>query len=928
MPRTAATRISKNSGAALLITLAALTLLLSLGSLSVMSMIAESRQANAWVHALRARLAAQAGLEMAIAELKRDAETRFVASQESPWFYRSAQQPSFAGVLQGGTRYVLNVQDAASRIAVNDANANLASMLENLPSLGPVLAARITARPNMPGGVYQTLSQLMKVPGIGPSVYDAVKDHLTLSAYQDPAVAGGPRCPINANTASREVLIAALQPLLSNAAEAGRVADDLIAARPMKDWAQYDAWVAALPSRVSTLSAAERRNLRDNMNPNRRNAWRKTNPNVAQAKVATEFCFHSGGIFRIESTGESLDRSGAVAAKAFVVCDARIFELACLSTKEQFLGEDANGNFVLEGSEDANANGRLDRSEFLNITWADDCPVDSRQETPMGYLGSYTRVNDALKLGFWDDFEDAAFSQAVWQNRETLLGSDFRIENSDTRNQAWEKINDMELHHSSRLAFPGSAAFAASRYGQLELGLLGGRAGTASGSPAVLPAWSFANAFLRADLIEDDAALRADPDSGCDDVGHLGFRAAASQRCEAHARYLGIASYQTAAAGAWRISTIYQNPLGGDNAWWSDAQNNPVDKDRQRFQSDPSVTVIREADESVLPRPLQPARVVATDGQTFKECTMLMPEHVVLRLGATPTPAGGGDGQGMGVQASGRTQYVLGNAANAYRYTPRRTLRLHTVNRQGPGGYLPGVRMALAQELGSGFIEEKSFPAGNEGSYYNSGGANTPYGFGGEINTDIAPEGKIVLQNHGSFPSWDNVRVISPMGKYQTPVFEARGANIRWGTLSWTLTIPASADYAKEKISFETKTFADALPAYAHGLYDWDESGLIRVQPGGAFDGNEVGSGQAVAETKGRITANESPVVGVSGARHGEPYLLLKAWLSSERYACNADEADPAKDDARFLKETPVLEDITVTWIPIARLRAYREGGA
>ncbi len=147
----------------------------------------------------------------------------------------------------------------------------------------------------------------------------------------------------------------------------------------------------------------------------------------------------------------------------------------------------------------------MDRAEFLNITWADDCPVDSRQETPTGYVGSYARVNDALKLGFWDDFEDAAFSQAVWQNRETLLGSDFRIENSDTRNQAWEKVNDMELHHSSRVSSPGSAGFAASRYGQLELALAGGRAGAASGSAVVLPAWHFGNACLRADLMEDDA---------------------------------------------------------------------------------------------------------------------------------------------------------------------------------------------------------------------------------------------------------------------------------------------------------------------------------------------------------------------------------------------------------------------------------------
>src|SRR3989338_5990624 len=134
------------SGAALLFTLGTMTLLLSLGSAFVVNMMTENRQTENLVRSLQARLAAQAGLERAVAELRFAAETSFAASSNQPWHYNSASQPSnwrsgstdsgllgSSPLLGSTTRYTLRITDTASQIYLNDGNANLASMLEGLP---------------------------------------------------------------------------------------------------------------------------------------------------------------------------------------------------------------------------------------------------------------------------------------------------------------------------------------------------------------------------------------------------------------------------------------------------------------------------------------------------------------------------------------------------------------------------------------------------------------------------------------------------------------------------------------------------------------------------------------------------------------------------------------------------------------------------
>ncbi len=491
------------------------------------------------------------------------------------------------------------------------------------------------------------------------------------------------------------------------------------------------------------------------------------------------------------------------------------------------------------------------------------------------------------------------------------------------------------------------------------MGLPGWRS-HAGGASVPHSAWLFDHAYLRADVAEDVVMLAGNVDAGCDDVAWLGFRAAGSRMASVHARYEGVHHWEKS-PDDFSGSTIYQNPLGDDSMWEADTHGNPLNKARQTAGY--GLSVILEDDAGSIPRPLQEGRVVETDHATYKESTIKMPLRVVFELSGSPSPgkmnpsddpgnsAVYGDGQGMD-RATGesRLKYVLGKElSNPYRFYSRRTYHLCTVNRvSNTGACVPGVRLKLSQDRSGGNVETNVFPGpADKGFYYDAAGNQVEYFFGSEINTDISPEGTIRLQNHGSFPSWDNIRVIVPAGEYQTPVIDAGTSNVLWGTIAWTLTIPATADPVKERIAFEPKTFAARDQAGQHGLDDWSTDGYYFVQ-GGYLDGNKVGAGFPAGYRKGRIKTSGSPVVesydGMNGAgqptctpagaRHGQRYLLLKAWLTSERTAAyynpSALVRDPMQDpdwgdDAQWLKETPVLEDVTVTYLPPVRVSAYHE---
>ena len=889
-----------DQGAALIFALGALTLLFSLASAFILNMTGENRQTEDFVRSLEARLAAQAGLERAIAELKLAAESNFVATAAQPWYWRSATQPSYAraagaaesGLLGSGARYTLKIVDAASRIHINDENPNLAAILEGFSGIGSALSGRMhqartgsgAPAPLLPHRRYATKSQVKAIPGVGTKIFDGIKDFVTVTGYQDPntmdLVAGfasptfqdSPRSPINVNTASREVLIALLQPLLTNKTKAAKVADDLMAWRdgkkgpgsgPMSSWQDYEVWWKGVRARTG-ISAAEEKNLRANANPNRKNAWDKSSSDVASKKFTTEFCFHSGGIYEIECTGETMSKVGVSLAKITVTATAWIFKLWNQTKKRQFRGEDGNFNGVLDAGEDADGNGVLDKPEFRNVTWRDHCPVDSSDERDMGYAPNPQTVNDSLKLGFWENFdedESASFAAIAWvrANPADSPGATFVLASSDSRN------NGKQFRHATSVAKnpANPAAWEKSRYGAFELAYPGyrepyGSAADGSGF-ADRPAWSFANAAIRVDVLEDDAGLKNDSQSGHDSVAWLSFRKAGSLAGTVYARYSPGIHYFQDDTGDYMASSIYQEPprdVGMDAAWRADAGGNPYDYRRG------GNAVIREEDFTVLPRPLLPGEVISLPGASRLEARLKLPPRVVLH---------GGTG----------THVFGAEASQKYNYFPRRTYHLSIINSPLAGAtpdVSPGVYLELAQEKQGGAGEVLRYSAPN--------------------NISIPEEGTLQLANHGSFPSWDNIRILTDVGEYQSLILDAGTDHVRWGTLSWTMTIPASADARYEKVFFQPWTFSSRAGAEAHCLNSEPPQGGLQS------------SGT-------RIVAEYADPAVPATAHHDQRFLRYKMWLTSERLA---------NHDPKFLKETPVLEDITVTYIPHAKIVSYKEG--
>jgi competence protein ComEA len=88
------------------------------------------------------------------------------------------------------------------RIDVDRANVH---DLTRLPRIGPALAARIVADREV-HGAFGSLERLDRVPGVGPSLLEAVRRHVTFSGRARPVRAGDRAPRVRVNQASEEEL--------------------------------------------------------------------------------------------------------------------------------------------------------------------------------------------------------------------------------------------------------------------------------------------------------------------------------------------------------------------------------------------------------------------------------------------------------------------------------------------------------------------------------------------------------------------------------------------------------------------------------------------------------------------------------------------------------------------------------------------------
>jgi hypothetical protein len=270
----------------------------------------------------------------------------------------------------------------------------------------------------------------MNVAGIAEGTYDNLKDYITVISWRDSSCSD--RSPININTADEAVIKAVLKGTgLSDASvdtAYAAISNALTTLGPFYRWSDFNNIIDA-----TSLSAAEKDLIKANANPNR----------VKPANNTTEFCFFSGGYYEITSSGtvyETTAQSKAAAARTINTV-VQLFKTIYYTTKEDFRGEDANYNLSLDAGEDTNGNGSLDVPVYQRVTWMDSCPVNASSLFGSYSLDSPEYVPGALKIGYWDNFdEDTDYTQSQWIGDFTVGDSDFDPDN--------------ELYYATATAWP------------------------------------------------------------------------------------------------------------------------------------------------------------------------------------------------------------------------------------------------------------------------------------------------------------------------------------------------------------------------------------------------------------------------------------------------------------------------------------------
>jgi len=216
-------KVGKDSekGIALIAAVMAVAVLLAIGLSFAFNMRLEEKAAVNYMSSLQARYVAEAGIEYSVAGLRADFtagtyQKRNFDTLADNWKTAAWVTSAQTGIGPGGYRIfpfyvaatayeasILYVVDEASKIYINDANPNLATLLNGLiPGKGTAI---VTYRNNLGGKKFITNEEIQKVSGLGS--YNAFKDYITVNAYVDTSVN---RAPINVNTASQYVLQAVI----------------------------------------------------------------------------------------------------------------------------------------------------------------------------------------------------------------------------------------------------------------------------------------------------------------------------------------------------------------------------------------------------------------------------------------------------------------------------------------------------------------------------------------------------------------------------------------------------------------------------------------------------------------------------------------------------------------------------------------------
>lgn len=415
----------------------ALALILSVGIVAILTLIIvgfsaftrlELQATENQINLLKASFIAQAGIAKAIEDIKYHPTYGAINEPydfaDDPWYYpgnanydgasvdlATAGMPSYnSDVAYANGAYRLKVIDCGGLININcalpnaDAESDLQDILDQL-GLTPTQAQNLVAyRQTLSGGVFTTKEEIKLVQGIGQSSYKSIKDFITLWGDDDDGIisldkslgtlASGHsrKSLVNVNTAPIEVLRAVFRLMMNNNSEADDLADAIKARRVSNpfDGADPDVnvnnFLSARGEFERFLEYAET-GLNIITAANRAAVMAQSDPNIYSTN-STKIGFDANGYYEIEAIGTYRG------AKKRINQVVSVFRKINQTTKDEF-----------------NTNASL--AATRRISWKDTCPVDFTVLKQFAYPDDQADnpnqndyITDSLKLGFWDNFQE------------------------------------------------------------------------------------------------------------------------------------------------------------------------------------------------------------------------------------------------------------------------------------------------------------------------------------------------------------------------------------------------------------------------------------------------------------------------------------------------------------------------------------------
>ena len=155
-------------------------------------------------------------------------------STTEPW--STGTYETYPKTLGSGTIQTVSIDDEQGKVHVNTASQALLRYL--MGEYGTADGTANTVATNIVNyratNKFDTVEELQQVTGLTSTIYNTIKDHVTVTSYINPYAQGpaGARAPVNINTAPREVLEAVFDPLtFNNSSDVTNLASDIITQR-------------------------------------------------------------------------------------------------------------------------------------------------------------------------------------------------------------------------------------------------------------------------------------------------------------------------------------------------------------------------------------------------------------------------------------------------------------------------------------------------------------------------------------------------------------------------------------------------------------------------------------------------------------------------------------------------------------------------